>query len=89
MPHVEPERDTRPTLAVVDVTEGLKLILSGDAEQSYDIQFSTDLKSWNTLVNVTTGETGTVEYIDITSREVLAKETWIEAAVFYRARSSD
>ncbi len=85
MPNVEPEPDTRPTLAVVDVTEGLKLILGGDAEKSYDIQFSTDLKSWNTLDNVTTGETGTVEYIDTTSREVLAKETWIEATGFYRA----
>ena len=59
--------------------------MSGDAEKSYDIQFSTDLKSWNTLDNVTTGETGTVEYIDTTSREVLAKETWIEATGFYRA----
>ena len=86
---VNPEPGTRPTLAVVDVSEGLKLILSGDSEKNYDIQFSTDLKSWNTLVNVATDDTGKVEYTDTASRQVLAKETWIEATGFYRALSSD
>ena len=89
MPNVEPEPDTKLSLAAVDImAEGIKLILSGGVSKSYDIQFSTDLKSWNTVANVSISETGNVEFIDNTSREIFAKETWVEASGFYRAISS-
>ncbi|MDP7051369.1 MAG: Calx-beta domain-containing protein [Verrucomicrobiota bacterium] len=87
VPIIEP--DTKPTLAVAEIMEeGLKLILTGGVAKSYDIQFSTDLNSWSTIVNLTISETGTVEYIDTSSRQVFAKETWVEATGFYRAISS-
>jgi hypothetical protein len=80
------EPKTRPILTVVGVTiEGLKLSVNGDAGTEYDLQFSTDLKLWSTLANVVTDDTGNALYTDAASAETLAKETWAEAAGFYRA----
>ena len=86
VPVIEPEPETEPTLAVVDITaEGLRLSVTGDAATEYELQFSTDLKSWSTLANVVTDDTGNVLYTAAASAETLAKETWAEAAGFYRA----
>jgi len=80
------EPKTRPILTVVGVTiEGLKLSVNGDAGTEYDLQFSTDLKLWSTLANVVTDDTGNALYTDAASAKTLAKETWAEAAGFYRA----
>ena len=65
--------------------EGLRLSVTGDAASEYELQFSTDLKSWSTLANVVTDDTGNALYTDAASAETLAKETWAEAAGFYRA----
>jgi hypothetical protein len=40
---------------------------------------------WSTLANVVTDDTGNALYTDAASAETLAKETWAEAAGFYRA----
>ena len=40
------------------------------------------------MINVTISETGNVEFVDTAIREILAKETWVEASGFYRAISS-
>ena len=86
VPVIEPEPETEPTLAVVDITaEGLRLSVTGDTATEYELQFSTDLKSWSTLANVVTDDTGNVLYTAAASAETLAKETWTEAAGFYRA----
>jgi len=86
VPVIEPEPETEPTLAVVDITaEGLRLSVTGDAATEYELQFSTDLKSWSTLANIVTDDTGNAVYTDAASAETLAKETWAEAARFYRA----
>ena len=86
VPVIEPEPETEPTLAVVDIAaEGLRLSVTGDAASEYELQFSTDLKSWSTLANVVTDDTGNALYTDAASAETLAKETWAEAAGFYRA----
>ena len=86
VPVIEPEPETEPTLALVDIAaEGLRLSVTGDAASEYELQFSTDLKSWSTLANVVTDDTGNALYTDAASAETLAKETWAEAAGFYRA----
>ena len=86
VPVIEPEPETKPTLAVVGIAaEGLRLSVTGDAATEYELQFSTDLKSWSTLANVITGDTGQAAFTDAASAETLAKETWAEAAGFYRA----
>ena len=78
--------ETEPTLAVVGITaEGLQLSVTGDAATEYELQFSTDLKSWSTLANVVTDDTGKAVLTDAASAETLAKETWAEATGFYRA----
>jgi len=81
-----PGPETRPILTVVGITgEGLQLSVTGDPETEYELQFSTDLKAWSTLANVTTDDTGKAVYTDAASAEALAKETWAEGARFYRA----
>jgi hypothetical protein len=86
VPVIEPEPETEPTLAVVGITaEGLQLSVTGDAATEYELQFSTDLKSWSTLANVVTDDTGKAVLTDAASAETLAKETWAEATGFYRA----
>ncbi|HIF78979.1 MAG TPA: hypothetical protein EYQ05_00045 [Gammaproteobacteria bacterium] len=78
--------ETRPILTVVGITaEGLQLSVTGDAATEYELQFSTDLKSWSTLANVVTDDTGKAVLTDAASAEALAKETWIVATGFYRA----
>jgi len=78
--------ETRPILTVVGIiAEGLQLSVTGDAATEYELQFSTDLKSWSTLANVVTDDTGKAVLTDAASAEALAKETWIEATGFYRA----
>jgi len=78
--------ETEPTLAVVGIiAEGLQLSVTGDAATEYELQFSTDLKSWSTLANVVTDDTGKAVLTDAASAETLAKETWAEATGFYRA----
>jgi hypothetical protein len=78
--------ETRPILTVVGITaEGLQLSVTGDAATEYELQFSTDLKSWSTLANVVTDDTGKAVLTDAASAETLAKETWAEATGFYRA----
>jgi hypothetical protein len=86
VPVIEPEPETKPTLAVVGIiAEGLQLSVTGDAATEYELQFSTDLKSWSTLANVVTDDTGKAVLTDAASAETLAKETWAEATGFYRA----
>jgi uncharacterized delta-60 repeat protein len=78
--------ETRPILTVVGITaEGLQLSVTGDAATEYELQFSTDLKSWSTLANVVTDDTGKAVLTDAANAETLAKETWAEATGFYRA----
>ena len=86
MPVIEPEPETKPTLAVVGITaEGLQLSVTGDPETGYELQFSTDLKAWSILATVTTDDTGKAVYTDAASAEALAKETWAEGVRYYRA----
>jgi len=83
---IEPEPETEPNLAVVGITaEGLQLSVTGDAVTEYKLQFSTDLKSWSTLANVVTDDTGKAVLTDAASAKTLDKETWAEATGFYRA----
>ncbi len=61
---------------------GLQLSVTGGAATEYELQFSTDLKSWSTLANVVTDDTGKAVLTDAASAENLAKETWAEATGF-------
>ena len=86
VPVIEPEPETEPNLAFVGITaEGLQLSVTGEAATEYKLQFSTDLKSWSTLANVVTDDTGKAVLTDAASAKTLAKETWAEATGFYRA----
>ena len=83
---VDPPSETKPTLTVVGVTaEGLQLAISGDASTDYQLQYSVDLNTWNSLAEVTTDELGKAVFTDVDHRENLAKETWSEGAGFYRS----
>ena len=85
-PVIDPPPATKPTLVVDGVTaDGLQLTVTADAETEYELQFSTDLKSWSSLAKVTTDENGKATFTDAASKEKLAKETWAEVSGFYRA----
>ena len=92
MPHFSARRirsagEFQDYLAAVVEQAGVRrcFVVAGDPATAYELQTSTDLKTWAALATVTTDDTGNVVFTDADSAAALARETWAEGNRFYRA----
>ena len=82
---VEPPVQNSPTLDVMGIaSEGFQLSISGDASTEYELQYSSDLKTWVGLSKVTTDQSGEVIFTDFSASVNFDKETWKDGGWFYR-----